>query len=147
MPVSWKTLFLPQNFPKDQVFSNYIVGESETHLSLVLDYASLFNHHESANAKAEAEKVPGLKNIHVQVRVGFQYAKACTHNHIHREYTKHFQGHKRCRGWTGIFFSVWQRSLVATLFRYALRRCGLRQHNVAAGPPLTPMSPKRSSHK
>ena len=120
MPVSWKTLFLPQNFPKDQVFSNYILGESETHFSLVLDYGSLFNHHESANARAKAETVPGLKSIYVQVRMGFQYAEACTHNHIHHEHTKHFQGHKRYRGWTGIFFAVWQYSVVAT---YALRRC------------------------
>ena len=81
MPVSWKTLFLPKNFPIDQVFSNYILDDNETHTGLVLDYGSLFNHHESANAKAEEqEEVPGSSNFHVQVRMGFQYAKACTHN-------------------------------------------------------------------
>ena len=72
MPVSWKTLFVPKNFLKDQVFSNYILGENETHIRLVLDYDSLFNHHESANAKAvEEEEVLGSNNFHVQVRIRF----------------------------------------------------------------------------
>ena len=72
MPVSRKTLFLPKNFARDQLFNNYILGDNETHMDLVLDYGSLFNHHESANAKAEEqEEAPGSRNFHVQVRMGF----------------------------------------------------------------------------
>ena len=68
--------------------------------------------------------------------------------YIHARYDtrtlNHFQGHKRHRGWTGNFYSLWQRGVVCTK-KYAARRCGLRQHNVAAGPPPAPMSPKRCS--
>ena len=71
MPVSWKTLFLPQNFPESQDLPNYVFGYSEMHMGLVLDYGSLFNHHESANAKAR-EDFPGSNNVDFQVRMGFQ---------------------------------------------------------------------------
>ena len=71
VPVSSKTLFLPKNFPSSQVLRNYVFGHNETHLGLVLDYGSLFNHHESANVKA-GEEVPGSdNNVHFQVSMGF----------------------------------------------------------------------------
>ena len=69
MPVSWKTIFLPQNFPDRQVLRNYVFGYNETHMGLVIDYGSLLNHHENANAKA-GEEIPGSNEVHFQVRMG-----------------------------------------------------------------------------
>ena len=69
MPVTWKTLFLPKNFPKNQALRNYVFGHNETHMGLVLDYGSILNHHESANV--EAVKFRRSNNVHFQVRVGF----------------------------------------------------------------------------
>ena len=73
LPVSWETLFLPRNFPDGQDLSNYIFDHNETHMGLVLDYGSLFNHHESANAKA-GEEFLGSNKVHFQVRLVFQDA-------------------------------------------------------------------------
>ena len=72
VPASWKTLYLPINIPKSQVLRNYVFSHNETHMGLVLDYGSLFNHHESANV--EAGGVPGSRvNVYFQVHMGFQY--------------------------------------------------------------------------
>ena len=69
MLASWKTLFLPENFLNTrQVLGNYVFAYNETHMSLILDYGSVLNHHESANV--EAAKVPGSKNLHFQVLMG-----------------------------------------------------------------------------
>ena len=93
MPATWKTLFLPKNFPKSQVLRNYVFGHNETHMGLVLDYGSVLNHHESANVKPAA--VPGSNNVHFQVRMGFQYAnrnalKICSiHAHITHTQQRH----------------------------------------------------------
>ena len=46
------TLFLPENLPKSQPVRNYVFGHNETHMALALDYGSLINHHESANARS-----------------------------------------------------------------------------------------------
>ena len=66
LPATWKTLFLPKNFPKKQVLLNYVFGYNETHIGLVLDYGSVLNHHESANVKAV--EFPASNNIHFRVR-------------------------------------------------------------------------------
>ena len=97
VPASWKTLFLPKNFPNSEALCNYPFEYNKTHNGLVLDYASIFNHHESANVKA-GEAVPGSNNVYFQVRMGFQYAnrnvlKICsiqcmhTYTHIHNRDT------------------------------------------------------------
>ena len=72
MPSPWKTLFLPKNFPKSQILRNYVFGYNETHMALVLDYASNINHHESPNVKAERFLAlsPGT-DVQFQVRMGF----------------------------------------------------------------------------
>ena len=90
MPVSWKTLFLPKNFPTSQVLRNYVFASNETHIGLVLDYGSLFNHHESANMKAV--KVLGSNNVYFLVRMGFYCMNGnvliiCMHVHGHNRYT------------------------------------------------------------
>ena len=46
------TLFLPRNIPGFQTLLCYGFGHNETHLFLDLDYGSIINHHESANAAA-----------------------------------------------------------------------------------------------
>ena len=71
MPVSWKTLFLPKNFPSGQTIHNYVFGHNETHMGLVLDYGSLLNHHESPNVKAA--EVLGSNTVHFQVHTRFEY--------------------------------------------------------------------------
>ena len=88
VPVSWKTLFLPKNIPKNQVLCNYAFGYNETHVGLVLDYGSVLNHHESANVQV-GEEYPG-GGVHFYVRMGFQSGNrdapkkccinACMHN-------------------------------------------------------------------
>ena len=94
MPISWKTLFLPKNFPSDQAIRNYVFGSNNTHMGLVLDYGSLLNHHESRNMKA-GKAFPGSNKFHFQVRTGFEYfnrnaVKICgTHAHIHKETRAH----------------------------------------------------------
>ena len=88
---SWMTMFLPLNFPIDQAAWNYVFGLNETHKALALDYASVANHHESANTKVI--HLLGLKhNIEFQVRRDFQYAnhnvlKIRSNAHIHNRYT------------------------------------------------------------
>ena len=57
------TLFLPNNFPLCQTLRCYVFGHNETHMALDLDYGSIINHHESANAKAE-----GVNNMYYWVR-------------------------------------------------------------------------------
>ena len=71
MPLSRKTLFLPENIPKNQVVYNYVFAYNETHMGLVLDYGSLFNHHESANVEAGGN-VAGSNNVQFQVRWVFK---------------------------------------------------------------------------
>ena len=72
MQVSWKTLFLPQNFPENQVLRNYVFGYNETHMALALDYGSILNHHESANAKAvRFFGLPPGNDLQFRVRMGF----------------------------------------------------------------------------
>ena len=90
MPVTWKTLFLPENFPKGEDLRNYVFGHNETHMALVLDYGSVLNHHENANVQALDIHIPRLTNVHFQVRMGFVCANcnvlkicsmhACMHN-------------------------------------------------------------------
>ena len=63
---SSKTVFLTENFPESQVLGNYAFGYNKTHIGLVLDYGSLFNHHKSPNVKA-GETFPGSNKIHFQV--------------------------------------------------------------------------------
>ena len=70
VPVTTRTLFLPDNIPKNQILYNYVFGYNETHMGLFLDYGSLLNHHESANTKAGV-KVRGSNNVYFQVRMGF----------------------------------------------------------------------------
>ena len=89
--VSSKTVFLTENFPESQVLGNYVFGYNKTHIGLVLDYGSIFNHHGSPNAKA-GQEISGSNKIRFQVRMGFQdancnvlnrcsiHACACMHN-------------------------------------------------------------------
>ena len=72
MEISWKTLFLPNNFPSGQVLRNYGFGYNETHTGLVLDYGSLLNHHESPNVEV-GEEFPKSNKVHFQVRMSFEY--------------------------------------------------------------------------
>ena len=87
MPAAWKTLFLPKNFPKSQDLCNYLFGHNDTHAALVLDYGSIFNHHEDANVHAVTTS---------RVRMGFVCGNctvpkmcsmhACTHTQrIHEQ--------------------------------------------------------------
>ena len=69
---SWKTLFLPDNFPTSQVLCNYVFAYNETHGGLVIDYGSISNHHESVNVEAGEESPGGLGDVHFYVRMGFQ---------------------------------------------------------------------------
>ena len=83
---SWRTLFLPKNFPRRQAAWYYLFGHNKTHMALVLDYGSLVNHHESANTRHT-----GFNNIHFQVRRDFQCAnrnvvKICS-IYIYNRYT------------------------------------------------------------
>ena len=55
-------LTLPENFPRAEVATNYLFPPT----SMVLDYGSIANHHESANA--EATRVTGSDNIDFYVR-------------------------------------------------------------------------------
>ena len=95
MPATWKTLFLPKNIPQNQGLINYVFHYNETHTALVLDYGSVFNHHESANVRT-VEILPS-DNVYFRVRMGFvffvcesqcskRYA-VCMHAHIHNGYT------------------------------------------------------------
>ena len=99
LPANWKTLLLPNNFPKNQILRNYVFHYNETHMGLVLDYGSVFNHHESANVRPV--EVPPSDNVHFRVRMGFVFfvcesqcsktyavcMHACIHAHIHNRYT------------------------------------------------------------
>ena len=124
---SWTTLFLPNNFPRQQTARCYVFNHNKTHMALDLDYGSIINHHESANARA----IGRYKDMHYRVCLfsicGSQCQKlcsmrTCTHEyiymharHIHNTHTcthKHLQGRKRHRGRTGNFYSVWQRAVV-----------------------------------
>ena len=120
---SWKTLFLPGNFPTRQALCNYAFGYNATHVALVLDYGSVLNHHESANVEV-GEEYPG-GGVHFYVRMDFQCGNrnapkiccinACMHTYrytIETRIHQNFQGHKRHRSWTGNFGSVWQCEVV-----------------------------------
>ena len=72
VPLSWKTLFLPKNFPKGQVLYNYVFYFNETYMGLVLDYGSVMNHHESANVKTVEELLAGSNNVEFKVRTVFR---------------------------------------------------------------------------
>ena len=135
MPISWKTLFLPKNFPSDQAIRNYVFGNNNTHMGLVLDYGSLLNHHESPNVQA-GKAIPGSNKVHFQVRTGVQHfhrsaAKicgthacmdTCTHTQQRHVHITNFQGHKKHSGWTGTVGSIWRRELVCKK-RNTVRRC------------------------
>ena len=92
--IAWKTLFLPNNFPKTQALRYYAFGHNTTHMALVLDYGSVFNHHEGANV--EAVDFPPTSNVYFRVRTGFICANhnalkkmqyACMRGRIHNRYT------------------------------------------------------------
>ena len=70
VPASQKTLFLPNNFPNSEALYHYVFGYNTTHMGLILDYGSLFNHHESANVEAGGE-VAGSSNVEFIVRLVF----------------------------------------------------------------------------
>ena len=117
MPATWKTLFLPKNFPNSQALRHYVSGYNKTHMGLPLDYGPVFNHHENANV--QASEAPRSNNIYYRVRMGFVCAnrnvlKICS-MHTYTTDTRthnHFQGHKRHCGWTGSFGPVWQCKVV-----------------------------------
>ena len=77
------TLYLPYNLPWGQTTQCYIFGHNETHTALDLDYGSIINHHESANAR-----VIGVNNdMYYRVR-GFsmcesQCLKTMQHTYMH----------------------------------------------------------------
>ena len=85
VPIVGKTLLLPKSFPSGQAIRNYVFGHNETHMTLVLDYGSLLNHHENRNMKAA--------EVQFQVRTRFEYfprnavkicgIHACIHVHMH----------------------------------------------------------------
>ena len=97
---SWMTLLLPQSFPQHEMLRCYVFGRSKTDMALDLDYGSIINHHESANAVAAAVKsadaraggymhyrVCGLSMFKLQCK-----KKLCMHAyimyaHIHNTYT------------------------------------------------------------
>ena len=123
MPGIWKTLLLPMNFPQNQALRNYVFGHNETHMALALDYGSILNHHESANVQAvQFSEFPQGNEIQFQVCMGFVCGNrnvlknsVCMHVSTHTIDTrthKHFQGHKRYRGWTGNFGPVCQCTVV-----------------------------------
>ena len=71
LPGTWKTLFLPENFPKNQALYNYVFGHNKTHMALALDYGSVLNHHESANVQAEHfSELPPMNDIQFRVCMG-----------------------------------------------------------------------------
>ena len=72
LPKTWKTLFLPQNFPKGQFLRNYVFGHNDTHMALALDYGSVMNHHDDPNVQAVhfAEFPPG-NDVQFRVCLGF----------------------------------------------------------------------------
>ena len=76
------TLVLPGNIPGLQILRHYSFGHNKTHIVLDLDYGSIINHHESANAEAIL-----LNNKYYRVR-GFllcesQCSKDIVHTYIH----------------------------------------------------------------
>ena len=83
------SLYLPNNFPRDQAPWYYAFGYNKTHASLDLDYGLIINHHENANTKA----VRSNKDLHCRlcqvrrvfnVRIAVFYKYACTHTHTQR---------------------------------------------------------------
>ena len=125
---SWRTIYLPHNLPRSEVVRNYVFDHNETHTALALDYGSLANHHKSANVKF-VSTLGSEPNLHFQVRrvfnvwiaMVYKYMHARAHTNTHTQripilvqfvHTRHFQGHKRHRGWTGAFYSLWQRAVV-----------------------------------
>ena len=84
MPIAWKILFLPKNFPKTHALRNYVFGHNKTHSALVLDYGSVLNHHESFNVQAGAE-FPGSDYVNFLVRTGF----VCANSNTPKVYSMH----------------------------------------------------------
>ena len=71
LPSIWKTMYLPNNFPTSQALRNYVFGYNATHMALALDYASIINHHESANARAvRFLPMPQGDDLQFRVRMG-----------------------------------------------------------------------------
>ena len=92
---SWMTLLLPRNIPPRQSPRCYVFAHNKTHSALDLDYGSIINHHESANARAT-----GVDNMHYRVRGNsmcdrnvqklcsihkyrHKYIHKCIHTYIH----------------------------------------------------------------
>ena len=76
------TLLLPRNIPGFQTLLCYGFGHNKTHMFLDLDYGSIINHHESANAAAMR-----VNNMYYRVR-GFsvcesQCSKTMYHTCMH----------------------------------------------------------------
>ena len=68
-----------------QILRNYVFGHNETHLMLDLDYGSIINHHESANARASGD------NDYMYYLVRVQW----TSSHVLKLYTMNTCAHKR----------------------------------------------------
>ena len=80
MPLTWKTLYLPESFPKGQPLRNYVFGHNETHMALVLDYSSIFNYHKNGNVKpgqspgsTYADTFAAAKNIAAGQEILYRY--------------------------------------------------------------------------
>ena len=75
---SWMTLYLPRNFPRGQTPRYYVFSHNKTHMAWDLDYGSIINHHESANARAA-----GADNMHYRVRRFSMCESSCSKNMQH----------------------------------------------------------------
>jgi len=60
---TWITLFLPRSFPQRQILQWYVFNHNKTHMALDLDYGSIINHYEHANARGV-----GVTNMHYRLR-------------------------------------------------------------------------------
>ena len=86
-------MFLPSNFPTSQVLRNYVFGYNDTHTALAVDYASVMNHHDSANVQAvRFVKFPPGNDLQFQVCMDFvcgnrNVLKNAVCMHAHKRYT------------------------------------------------------------
>ena len=106
LPALWATLFLPNNIPHTEIVHKYVFGFNNTHMALVTDYGSLFNHHDSANVKHVS--IGGTEAAYFEVSMGFKCAnhnvlKTCMQNTTEVRTHKHFQGHQKHPCWTRDF--------------------------------------------
>ena len=63
---------MPENLPPSQVLHNYAFNYNDTHMALIIDYGSVLNHHESANAQAvRISQLAPVRKLQFQVRMGF----------------------------------------------------------------------------